>query len=284
MPYDQRFMLRLCAFADEISPSLDEQVRVCLECGIRHIELRSVEKINVLDFDRAMRERIRTTLRENQMLVACIGSPIGKVPITEPWEKHFERFRIAVESAEFFGTRMIRIFSYYPPTPAEDVQKHRDEVMRRMRAKVRFISGRDLVLVHENEHAIYGQSGEGCLDLLRTVHSPRLRCAFDFANFIVDGERPRDNWTKLKSYTVHFHIKDARLSDRAIVPAGAGDGAIGAILADAYASGYRGFVSLEPHLAAAGQFSGFSGPDLFRTAVDALRRVCREHDVPLEGN
>jgi hypothetical protein len=44
-----------------------------------------------------------------------------------------------------------------------------------------------------------------------------------------------------------------------------------------------GFLSLEPHLAAAGQFSGFSGPNLFGVAVEALRKVAHENNIPLSG-
>ena len=44
-------MLRLAAFADEISPDLDEQIRVCRDNDVTHFELRSVNLKNVLDFD-----------------------------------------------------------------------------------------------------------------------------------------------------------------------------------------------------------------------------------------
>ena len=97
------------------------------------------------------------------------------------------------------------------------------------------------------------------------------------------GERPPENWKLLKPYTAHIHIKDAVLSDGHIVPAGKGDGGIGQVLPDAYRSGYRGFVSLEPHLAADQQFSGFSGPRLFKVAADALKDLCRRSGVPLAG-
>ena len=50
---------------------------------------------------------------------------------------------------------------------------------------------------------------------------------------------------------------------------------------DAYASGYRGFLSFEPHLSVAGQYSGFSGPELFGVAVDALRKLASENSIPL---
>ena len=128
-------MLRLSAFADEIAPQLPEQIRVCRECGITHFELRTVEGINVLDFGDALRQEIRAQLRENGLGVHAIASPIGKVKISDPWPAHFDRFKIAVEAAEFFEAPFIRLFSYYPPSPGEDMQRHRDEVLRRMRPK-----------------------------------------------------------------------------------------------------------------------------------------------------
>ncbi|HEY8666154.1 MAG TPA: sugar phosphate isomerase/epimerase [Tepidisphaeraceae bacterium] len=274
-------MLKLAAFADEISPELDEQIRGCRENGITHFELRSVSGRNVLDFDTALRSEIKTKLAANGLAVACIGSPIGKVKINDSWEDHFERFKIAVDAADFFGAHLIRIFSYYPPADGGDIRKYRDEVLRRMRAKVDYIKGREITLVHENERHIYGEKGKECLDLMQSINSSQLRCAFDFANFVQVGENPLDNWPLLKPFTAHIHVKDATFKEAKAVPAGQGDGHLGEILKDAYASGYRGFLSLEPHLAAQGQFSGFSGPKLFKTAADALRQVCRENGIPL---
>src|SRR5438045_1656708 len=161
-------MFKLSAFADEISPELDEQIRVCRDNGVTHFELRSVNKINVLDFDRDLRRQIKSKLAANGMGVISIGSPIGKVKIDEPWERHFDRFKIAVELAEFFGAPNIRIFSYYPPASGGDIRKHRDEVMRRMLAKVEYIADVNVTLLHENEKDIYGEKGAECLDLMKT--------------------------------------------------------------------------------------------------------------------
>jgi sugar phosphate isomerase/epimerase len=136
-------MLKLSGFADEISPQLDEQIKVCRENSLTHIELRGVYGKNVLDFDKALRNEIKTKLDANGMGVVSIGSPIGKVGVTDPWDAHFDRFKIAVDAAEFFGAPMIRIFSYYPPEGAGkgDVLKHRDEVIRRMSAKADYVRG-----------------------------------------------------------------------------------------------------------------------------------------------
>jgi sugar phosphate isomerase/epimerase len=277
-------MLKLAAFADEIGPELDDQIRVCRENDVTHFELRGVRGLNVLDFPKDLREEIRTKLKDNGMGVASIGSPIGKAKINDSWEQHFERFKIAVELSQFFGAPFIRIFSYYPPTPDDDIAKYRDEVLRRMRAKVDYIRSLPVTMVHENEADIFGEHGGECEDLLSAVDSPKLRCAFDFANFVIAGDRPRDNWPLLKPYTVHFHIKDAKFGPKMnIVPPGEGDGDIGPILADAYQSGYRGFVTMEPHLKVAGHSHGETGPELFKVAVDSLKKTCKAHGVPLAG-
>jgi sugar phosphate isomerase/epimerase len=77
----------------------------------------------------------------------------------------------------------------------------------------------------------------------------------------------------LKPYVEYFHVKDSRRSDLEMVPAGQGDGAIEAILADAARSGFDNFLTLEPHLSVAEKNWGRTTPDLFKTAADSLRRV-----------
>jgi len=278
-------MLRLSAFADEIDPDIDVQIRVCRENGVTHFELRSVSGINVLDLKGEQRDTIRAKLRDAGIGVACIGSPIGKVAIDKPWNEHFDRFKIAVEQAQFFGASLIRLFSYYPAggEGKGNVETHRDEVLRRFGEKVAFVRDVPVTLVHENEKGIYGDIGRRCLDLMKSINSPKLRTAFDFANFVQCGEKPLDNWALLKPYTTHIHVKDALMGSGKVVPAGQGDGQLEPILVDAYRSGYRGFVSLEPHLRVAGHSHGETGADLFKVAADALKLILSRNQIALAG-
>jgi sugar phosphate isomerase/epimerase len=276
-------MLKLSAFADEISPDLDEQIRVCLANDVTHFELRGVDGRNVLDFDPDLCRQIKQKLTDNDLGVISIGSPIGKVAIDQPWDAQFHRFKRAVELAEFFQSPLIRVFSYYPPggEGKGDLDSIRDEVIRRFQQKVQYIHDRPVTMVHENEKGIFGDIARRCLDLMQSVNSPKLRSAFDFANFVQVKEHPLENWALLKSFVTHIHIKDARLSDGGVVPAGQGDGQLAPIIKDAYESGYRGFLSLEPHLKVAGHSHGETGPELFKTAADALKDLCRKIAVPL---
>ena len=276
-------MIQLAAFADEIDPNLDVQIEHCRLNGVTHIELRGVDNINVLDFTPAKRAEIRNKVRDAGMGIAAIGSPIGKVAIDRSWPEHFDRFKIAVDAAEFFNAPLIRLFSYYPAGGEGKgaIEPHRDEIMQRFRAKVDYIKDRPVTLVHENEKGIFGETGKNCVDLMQTINSPKLRTAFDFANFVQAKEKPIDNWPGLKPFTTHIHIKDAVLADGHVVPAGKGDGNIELILIDAKNSGYSGFLSLEPHLKVAGHSHGETGPDLFKTAADALKAILKRIEWPV---
>jgi len=264
-------MIQLSGFADEIGPDLDLQIQTLTSENIRFLELRGVWDTNVLDLSDAQRADVKHRLADAGIGVSSIGSPIGKVRIDEPWPEHVERFKAALDAAAFFEAPYIRLFSYYPPEGGQ-IADHRDEVLRRLRQQVQMAKGRPVTLLHENEADIYGEQTDGCLDLHRNV--PGLKAVFDPANFVQAGVKPAQAWDALKEHVVYFHIKDVVKETGKVVPAGEGDGDIPEILREAICErGYEGFISLEPHLAVAGQFAGFSGPDLFKKAVRTLKAI-----------
>src|SRR5436190_8911126 len=146
-------MFTLSAFADEISPDPQQQMDVLKSCGVRHIEFRSIVKTNVLDLTDAQITDFKSLLKKNGFALSAIGSPIGKIKVDEPFEPHLKRFRRAIELCKVFGTRNIRIFSYYLPDGG-DWKQFRDEVMRRMLEQIRLAEKADVRLLHENEHRI----------------------------------------------------------------------------------------------------------------------------------
>jgi sugar phosphate isomerase/epimerase len=265
-------MIRLSAFADEISSDPAEQLD-CLEAnGIRNLEFRSIHGVNVLALGPERHERFRALLRDRGFGLSAIGSPIGKVPITDPFEPHLERFRTALELAEFYATPRIRVFSFYMPDDAEPAE-FRDEVLRRMAALATLAEERRSVLMLENEKGIYGDNAARVADVLESVASPALRHAFDPANYVEVGQPIDEAWQRLRDHVAHFHVKDYDAEAERNVPAGEGDGQIPSLLADAVARGFDGFAVLEPHLIVAEQSYGFTGPERFADAARALRGV-----------
>jgi sugar phosphate isomerase/epimerase len=267
----------LSGFADEIGHDLETQLDVLERAGISHLDLRSVEDTNVLDFSPGQVERVRRALDERDIGVTSIGSPIGKIDVTDDFEPHVERFETAIERAEQFDAEYVRLFSYYIPD-GDDPADHREEVLRRMVAKTERAARAGVTLVHENEKDIYGDTPERCRDLLTTVDSPHLRAAFDPANFLEIGVDPfPDALLQLVEYVEQLHVKDAAKGERAeIRPAGEGDGDFPAILDMLADRGFEGPASLEPHLDLAVETPERKGPKEYLVATDALTD-CLDH-------
>jgi sugar phosphate isomerase/epimerase len=272
-------MVTLTGFADEISADLEQQLDVLSSEGISHIEFRGVWGKNVLKLSDEEIAKVKGRLDERGFKVSSIGSPIGKIKITDDFAPHFEDYKRAVYLAQYFQAPYIRIFSFFIPD-GEEPAKYRDEVMSRMKRIVALAEQEGVTLVHENEKDIYGDTGERCRDILAECNSSRLQCAFDPANFVQCKVRPMiDAYPLLESYVSYIHIKDAVMASGKVVPAGDGDGELRALIGELKARNYAGFMSLEPHLQAAGTFQGFSGPDLFVVAVKALKKLLAEADI-----
>jgi 3-dehydroshikimate dehydratase len=264
-------MIRVSAFADEISPDLDEQIAVLQSEHIHYLDLRAAWNTNVLDLSNAQVDEIRRKLDAQRMAVSAIASPIGKVPVDSPFDEHLQRFERAITLAQSFSTPFIRIFSFYPPASAKgDPADWRDEVLSRLREMTARAGAAGITLLHENEKDIYGDSIARCVDLLMSIDDIHFRAILDPANFIQCGQIPYpDAYEALRPWLRYMHVKDAR-ADGSVVAAGEGAARWPELLQRLRHDGYDGFFSLEPHLAAGGQFSGFSGPDLFRQASQAL--------------
>ena len=265
-------MVRLSAFADEISRDPVEQVDVLTKHGVHSIEFRAIHGTNVLDLSDAHHSEFRTLLQARGIGLSAIGSPIGKIKITEPFEPHLQRFEKALAVADYYGTPRIRIFSFYMP-PAEQPETYRDEVMKRMSELAARATDRGISLLLENEKGIYGDTAARVLDLLETIDAPSLSHAFDPANYVEVGQPIEEAWSLLRSRVTHFHVKDFDAKLEKNVPAGAGDGQIPRLIADAVAHGYSGFCVLEPHLIVAEASFGFTGPERFGDAARALKEV-----------
>ena len=270
-------MFTISAFADEIDPDPQKQIDVLKECGVRHIELRSILKTNVLDLTDAQVRDFKSLLDQHGFKLSAIGSPIGKIKIDEPFEPHKKRFQRAIELCKVFGTPNIRIFSYYLPAGGGEWDNWRRDIMDRMFDKAKMAEKAGVRLLHENEHAIYGEAPAHVVDLMETVREQvnpdSFAAIYDPANYVHGGHDPWQGWQMTREWTVHFHIKDwVHGETKARLP-GEGHGRIPDVMADAVARKYSGFATMEPHMLGGGPTGGVTGPELFPKAVAAFKKI-----------
>lgn len=262
----------LSAFGDEIAPDLDEQLRVLGDLHIGYLDLRGAWGKNVLHMDDGDVARVRQLCDRRGVVVSCIGSPVGKTPIADPLEREVANLTRIFRIAETTGARQVRVFSFYPPDMSSNARydEYVAEATARL-ARLADLAGREgLLLLLENEKEIVGDTLARCHALLSGVNSPHLRFLWDPANFVQVGEArvTERGWPLLGSWVGGVHVKDALLADGSVRPAGEGDGQVGELLSELRASGYRGFLSLEPHL-------GGGASDMARAAA-ALRRLLQD--------
>jgi sugar phosphate isomerase/epimerase len=270
----------LSGFADEISPEPGVQLETLAAESIHFLELRSAWSANVATMTDTQLASFQREIGDAGVRVSAIGSPIGKIGIGEPIGPELERMRRIADVAGLFGTAMVRVFSFFIPA-GEPPQRYRQAVIDRMGALAQIAAERGIVLAHENEKEIYGDIPERCADLITSVGSPALRATFDAANFVQCGVRPHtDGYELLRPHLVYLQVKDALAATGQVVPAGQGDGEVRETLTALATSGFSGYASLEPHLAEAGRYGGFSGAQEFRRAATALKGLLSELSIP----
>ena len=106
---------KLSAFSDEYAKELDSQIEGLVKNKVKMTELRGVDGINVSDLTVMQAMNVKSKLDAFGIGVSAIGSPIGKIKITDPMEPHLNKLKQTCEVAEIMGTRRIRMFSFYIP-------------------------------------------------------------------------------------------------------------------------------------------------------------------------
>ena len=235
--------LKIYAFADEASENIDRQIVALKRNGLCGLEIRGVDGVNVSKISLEKAREVRAKLDTNGLITWSIGSPIGKIGITEDFDAHLDKLKHTLEIANILGAKNIRLFSFFMPKE-EPAENYSGAVIDRMGKMLDAAKGSGVALCHENEKGIYGDIADRCLLLHKTF--PELKGIFDPANFVQCGEDTLQAWELLKDYIYYMHIKDAN-PDSKVVPAGCGAGNVAAIAKAFIKKGGTAF-TIEPHL------------------------------------
>lgn len=275
---------KISGFSDEIDSKIDVQFEVLNKLGISYFEPRGVDGKNIAELSDEEVTCLKEKMEKCGIKVSSIGSPIGKIKISDDFEPHFESFKRVVKTAKMLDTKYIRMFSFFADKEGEWSEEQRQEVFARTQKMLDYAKENDVILLHENEKEIYGDTVERCLDLMENFYCDNFKAVFDPANFVQCGQDTKKGFDLLKKYVEYMHIKDAKFADGEVVPSGYGDGNLEYILGELFKNGYDGFLSLEPHL---GSFEGLaklelgdemlklpkSGEGTFTVAFNALNKI-----------
>ena len=271
--------MKLCAFADEADKSVKGQIEALKRNGIKLIEVRGLDGVNVSKLTEKEAEKYAEMFRAAGIEVWSIGSPLGKIKLSDDLDAHMELTRHVCRLAKIFGTDKIRMFSFYEWEGKDDL------VFSCLAEMVKIAEEEGVKLCHENEKKIYGDTCERTVRILDKVRG--LGCVYDPANFLEVKEDSAMTLDALHGRADYFHIKDVISETGELVPAGYGDGRIGELVGRLPVDRDT-VLTLEPHLKVFSGYSEFdesemknrfkfeSNGEAFDAAVAALKKILLE--------
>jgi sugar phosphate isomerase/epimerase len=282
----------LTGIGDEAGNTIDAQIAATKELGWKHIEARGVEvqgfpKANLHDVPDKAFDLVDHKLQENSIGVYCFGSTImnWSKTVETPWDVTLAEVQRAIPRMTRLRTKFVRIMSF---KPRDDHDRIPPVVFDRVREVTKRFLDAGITPVHENCMNYGGMSWTHALELLDKA--PGLKWVFDTANPVFNPDRskpkpwPRQDawefWEHVRDHVVHIHVKDATWNpaknDADYDWPGEGQGRVRDILKDAFARGYDGGISIEPHMVVVFHDAGSKAND------DAMRSNYVEYGRRLE--
>lgn len=269
-------VIKLSAFSDESANDLHGQIAGLKRNRIFYTELRNIDGKNVADLTLSEAKNYRNRFADEGISLWAIGSPLGKVSVDIDMDQYIDTVKHVCELANVFGTKNVRVFSFYnaydKPTRVFDNLNRMVEVAKEY----------GVLLCHENEKEIYGDTAERVSEIIKNVNG--LKYVYDPANYIQTGQSADKTLNLFHAGSYYFHIKDVIAETGELVPAGYGSGKIKELIEKISEDKV---LSVEPHLAV---FEGYgtidhsimkhkfiykSNIEAFDTAVTALKELLK---------
>jgi sugar phosphate isomerase/epimerase len=254
--------VKLTGFSDEAGRPLARQIEATKALKWSHLSARGVDGMNFHEVPEETFAALADQLDAAGITVPEFGSLIGNwgKKISSDFEITLAEIDRAIPRMHRLGTKLIRIMSYAQEPWGED--QHEEERFRRLRVIVQRFADAGIIAAHENCMNWGGFSAQHTLRLIEQV--PGLKLVFDSGNPVFQIDRAADQpgqwqdafafWKSVKEHVVHIHIKDCQYPvAEGVEPIytwpGEGEAKVKEILADAKATGYNGYIAIEPHVA-----------------------------------
>ena len=264
-------MLYFTGFADEVSGDIDVQIKATQELDWNFIEARNIEGENLTDISDKKFEEIYSKLVESGINISCFGSKVanwGKSPYKEEdYEQSIEELKRAIPRMKKLGTKMIRGMSFFIPKNEHPNNPELEKsIIKKLKVLVNMCEQEDIIYLHENCMNYFSQSYEHMERLIKSMDSPYFKVVFDTGNPVFTDNRIGDppykkqnTWEvyQILKHKIHYiHIKDGifikdtenYFPEVDYTFPGEGNGQVKKVLKDLIANGYKGGISIEPHM------------------------------------
>jgi L-ribulose-5-phosphate 3-epimerase len=267
--------VQLSVITDEIDTRLGPALDVCEELGIRAVELRTVDGVQVVDRTPEALRAMRQELDGRGFRVCAIASPFlkcnrGDDPIVQ--ERVHER---ALVAAMVLSAPIVRAFAYRREPDLGAALRELGSALSHAAARA---ADAGVTLALENEHECNVATSAEARTALDAAASPHLRLIWDPGNAAMLDPASfagLGGLERICDRVAHVHLKDVSASG-SWTRVGEGIVDFAALLRHLEGAGYDGHLSFETHYQRDG-----SGELSTRDCVAALRSIAAQADVDL---
>jgi L-ribulose-5-phosphate 3-epimerase len=267
--------VQLSVITDEIDRRLGPALDLCEELGIRAVELRTVDGVQIVDQTPEALRAMREELDGRGFRVCAIASPFLKCDRRDdPLEQERVHER-ALEVAAVVSAPIVRAFAYWrEPDPSAALP----QLGNALSSAAALASGAGVTLALENEHECNVATSVEARDALDAAGSPQLRLIWDPGNAAMLDPGSFGGLGGLEAIydrVAHVHVKDVSSSGSWTR---IGDGIVDfpALLRYLADADYDGYLSFETHYQRDG-----SGALATRDCVAGLRSIAAQVGVEL---
>jgi len=240
---------KFSGIADEAGAALELQIAAHRELGWDYIEPRGVNGKQFTDATDEEFSQIGEQLGAANLRVSAFASGIANwaCKITDPVENTTSALARVIPRMQSLGTKFIRVMSFKNDGLSE-ADWHR-EAVRRFREFGKIAEEGGIVLAVENCDGWAATSAENYGRFFEEVASPAVKAVYDTGNPASHGHTNTWDWYQAaKPHLAYIHIKAHSGPGGEHQWPDTGHSCIRETLADLKASGYVGFVSIEPHV------------------------------------
>jgi L-ribulose-5-phosphate 3-epimerase len=284
---------RLGVLTDEVSPNLREALDWAAENRLKHVEIRMVDGVNVIDLPDETLAQIRRETERRGLFISAVASPVFKCALDpsrpvasgdtfgqreEDISAHYRKLNRAVEIAKRLGTAKIRIFSFWRE---RDPLLYEADIVKHLTAAASIAESQNVTLLLENEPSCNGGYAEEVGRLARSVSSGAMKVLWDPGNEAYGGKSAfPEGYAAVKDVLGHVHLKDAILDADGkprCVPIGSGSVPFADQIAALERDGYKGLYTIETHYIP----EGGTAAEGTRMTLEGLRRILSSEGASL---
>ncbi|MBQ4517945.1 MAG: sugar phosphate isomerase/epimerase [Clostridia bacterium] len=244
-------MFKLGIITDEVSQDFEEALQFAQKNKLDCVELRSAWEKNPFQYDEEDFQRIAGLLKQYEMPLLCISSPLFKCDFYNPEERkeHLEGLKRLLAHKDLLGFTMIRCFDFYLK---EGMPVSHEQIKEAFAEPIALCKAAGVTLVLECEPSTHSGNCETTAATIRAVGSETLRGVYEPGNVLFSGtdEVPfPQGYERMKDVFAHVHIKDAKEIDGKMQGVCVGTGLVDypGIIQEFIDSGYEGALIFEPH-------------------------------------